>query len=139
VIINTTDVVHDAIDNEVVIVNLKNGRYYSLVGSGAAIWTCLAEGRAVSATVAHLLQRYSGEEPTMHQAVFRFVTELINEGLIVSSDAAPTPVAPTSQRPDSPRTPFQAPVISTHADMEGLLMLDPVHDVAAEGWPNQKP
>ncbi|MEI6331186.1 MAG: hypothetical protein WCP16_18235 [Pseudanabaena sp. ELA645] len=37
--INTPNVVHELIDGEVIIVNLKKGDYYSLLSTSAKIWT----------------------------------------------------------------------------------------------------
>ena len=42
--------------------------------------------------------------------------------------------------PDGPsdglRAPFVAPELKRYADMQDLLLLDPVHDVDEKGWPN---
>jgi hypothetical protein len=139
VMINTVDVVHDAIEGEVVVVNLKNGHYYSMTDSAAAIWGGLVDGLDVPGLVAHLQTCYEGDAETMRAAVVEFMSVLMGEGLVVSggpSTDAPPPRAPSSAAPA--RRGFQVPTLAKHIDMEGLLILDPVHDVSADGWPQAK-
>jgi hypothetical protein len=33
---------------------------------------------------------------------------------------------------------FQHPVINSHTDMQGLLLLDPIHEVEDMGWPHKQ-
>ena len=59
--INQSDVVPEAADGEVVVVNLKNGRYYSLAASGTEIWTGIVEGLNVAGLSQLLQDRYAGD------------------------------------------------------------------------------
>ncbi len=34
---------------------------------------------------------------------------------------------------------FEPPKLAKYTNMSDLLMLDPVHDVDEQGWPNRKP
>ena len=34
---------------------------------------------------------------------------------------------------------FNAPVLNKYTDMQDLLLLDPIHEVDATGWPSIKP
>ena len=56
--------------------------------------------------------------------------------LIAPSDAPPPPDAVKS--PSIPRAPFHPPVLNVFSDMQDLLLLDPIHDVDATGWPMPK-
>jgi hypothetical protein len=64
---------------------------------------------------------------------------LHRENLIVPCDG-------TDQRPEpatngdraTPRRRFQAPRFEKHTDMQDLILLDPVHEVADTGWPHAK-
>lgn len=136
IIVNTEDVVHESLDGEVVLVNLRNGRYYSLEDTGAELWEwLLAEGDAAQ-LVSRVSSKYrdSGE---IEAGVTCFLESLVEEGLValVPSDSAEAKRYPPASA-DAPV--FQTPVLAKHVDMEGLLLLDPVHDVSERGWPDLK-
>jgi hypothetical protein len=67
-----------------------------------------------------------------------FLAQLHEHGLVNSAPVTPgdpgavTPVAAAT-------TPYLAPVLNAYSDMKDLLLLDPIHDVAEEGWPIPKP
>jgi hypothetical protein len=132
VTIDSPQIVHEAIDGEVVIVNFKNGRYYSLENVGAVVWDCLARGMTLPAIVAHLEARYEGDGAAITEGVNTFVTVLLKEGIVVPADDAgapadsPHPPAPKNGASDRPA--FQPPAVTCYNDMEGLLLIDPVND-----------
>jgi hypothetical protein len=49
--INTPGVIHETIDEEVVIIEFESGNYYSLDKAGAAIWGFIAGGATVGGIV----------------------------------------------------------------------------------------
>lgn len=126
------DIVHESLDGEVVIVNLRNGRYYSLADVGATFWEQIVAGSHSSQLVAFARSRFadSGE---IESEIDKFLKELAEEGLVQLSPGEAV-IASVSVPADAP--PFQAPVLGKHKDMEGLLLLDPVHDVSDQGWPS---
>ncbi len=138
-IVNDPGVVYELFDDEVVVVNLENGNYYSLEREAADIWRGLLAGLAVSELPAALARRYQGEATTMALEVDKFVAQLIGEGLI-------TPAEEVSRRDDveglllaDELRPFAAPQLGCFSDMQALLLLDPIHEVDASGWPHAKP
>jgi hypothetical protein len=63
--------------------------------------------------------------------------ELEREGLV---RAAPGDSAP-EERPSSSdeldvRLPFETPLLEKHTDMQAMILIDPVHQVGALGWPH---
>ena len=57
------------------------------------------------------------------------------EGLIVPSEDQGA--APKTERPaPSKKKAFAKPKLSKFGDMQDLLLLDPIHDVDQQGWPN---
>jgi hypothetical protein len=36
------------------------------------------------------------------------------------------------------KCPYIPPILNRHGDMQDLALLDPIHDVEGEGWPNRK-
>lgn len=130
--------IHEAIDGEVVMINLENGKYYSLRGSGARVWAGVAGLAGVDEIAADLARTYVGADEA-GAAVAAFLAELEGEELIVPSTANPGPAAP-SEPLDAVPDPFQPPVLERFTDMQDLLLLDPVHEVdEAQGWPRAKP
>ena len=130
------DLVHEALDGEVVIVNLKNGRYYSLINSASAIWECLQTVENTAVLEREMRSRFRHPHGEMGEALGRFLAELADEGLIRLSPVEAE--ALTASEPDESAPEFETPTLNKHVDMEGMLLLDPVHDVSEAGWPEQK-
>ncbi len=77
------NIMHEMIDDEVVVVNLDNGTYYSFDGVGGQIWALLgADGGGVAGMTAAVSARYAGEAEQISSAVFRFIEQLRDEGLV---------------------------------------------------------
>jgi hypothetical protein len=138
-------VVHEAFDDEVIVVNLESGSYYSVSGSGASIWKLIDSGATLPAVVQAVGATYQGDQAEIERAVGLFVDELRLERLIApveraddarDDDSATSDVTPPL---DADRPTFEAPVLEKYTDMEQLLLLDPIHDVDETGWPNAAP
>jgi hypothetical protein len=132
--VNVPDVVFEAFDEEIVLVNLDTGNYYSVRGSGPEIWLALARGESAEQVTRSLQTRYAGDPETIHASVTAFADELVAAKLLVADGEASAAVAlaPVSA---GDRPPFVAPALETYSDMQDLLLLDPIHDVDQAGWP----
>jgi hypothetical protein len=137
--VNEPNVVYEAFDEEIVAVNLDTGNYYSLSGTGPNIWVGLAEGLSIDEIVRRLEVRHAAAPDLLAAAVKAFAERLVAEQLLVETADAPLPAPGEPVAPPEGRTPFAAPVIENYTDMRDLLMLDPIHDVDAAGWPVAKP
>ncbi len=126
-------------DGEVVAVNLKNGRYYSMSGCGTEIWNGITEGRAEAQLLQSLLEKHSGPREAIEVGLSAFLDELQREGLVAEVEGGASSEAVQEPADRTALPPFACPQLSSHADMEGLLLLDPIHDVSEEGWPQKKP
>ena len=126
--VNSPDVVAEVVDGEAVIVNLRNGNYYSLDGVGAQIWALLTEQRSVDQVVAIILQSYVGDAAEIEQRVCQLVEELCGEQLLTLADGASVPSTTTiAVQADAMRPAFAPPMLNKYTDMEDLLLVDPVH------------
>lgn len=140
--INAAKVSYETIDGETLIINLENGNYYSLIGTGAEIWSIVERGASVDDIVETLDRRYTGERAGMEAAVGRLVADLQSEGLVVHAHRpvpradVPRPAGGADAGGD--RRPFEAPLLSKFTDMQDLLLLDPIHEVDDTGWPAAK-
>lgn len=129
--INTPQVLHEQFDNEVVLVNLENGNYYSLNASGSAILLLIAKGLSPDS----IEKRCVDVDAALRDQVRDLLTELLGEGLI-------TPCDDTTFIKDEDETETAAldfstpPALQRFTDMQDLLLLDPIHDVDERGWPN---
>ena len=136
--VNRPNVVDETLDGEALIVNLGTGVYYSIAGTGEVIWRMLSEGTPPTAVAANLQRIFDVSPTEAASAVGLFVEQLVAEELLIAShgelvDAeTSTPAGPS----DGLRAPFVAPELKRYADMQDLLLLDPVHDVDEKGWPN---
>jgi hypothetical protein len=126
-------VVHETIDGEVVAIHLETGAYYSLRDSAAVIWAGVERAASVDDVVAAVEAAFDGEGIAAQTQ--GFLGELEREGLIRPA-ARPHEAIPANS---GPLRPFAAPVLERYDDMEDLLLLDPVHDVDAQGWPQPAP
>lgn len=134
--VNQPQVILETFDDEVVIVNLDNGNYYSLDATGMQVWHLLENGASLAQIVSTLHAQTSGAEAEITQALTSFVNELLGEALLVPGATVTDPVAvtlPLTDRETLP--PFTAPLLNKYSDMQELLLLDPIHDVDATGWP----
>ena len=139
--INTPNIVHELIDGEVIIVNLKQGDYYSLLHTSAEIWTEIEREQSSAQIVAQLTQNYQEEPEIIAQGVQLFIDQLIEEGIIteLAGDIQENEIFSHefgNNGIDKP--PFEMPKLSKYTDMEDLLALDPIHEVDEMGWPNAK-
>jgi hypothetical protein len=141
--INTPNVINEIIDGEAVIVNLETGIYYSIDKIGALIWSFIENEMPVGQIIDTIADRCDGSREAVGNGVNQLVAQLREEELIVRAGARepgdgayPQPAV----GPPAHRFPFENPVLHKYNDMEGLLLLDPIHEVDGEmGWPTPNP
>jgi hypothetical protein len=135
----------DILDNEVVIVNLSTGHYFSTDGVGCEVWQLLSAGTPIGEVVSTLRGRYTGGgdeaiEPYVHDIVRRVLEKglmVIDDGSEPSTEAAPA--ASDILEPAAEGQSFVPSMFLGFDDMESLLLLDPVHEVDDKGWPHAAP
>jgi hypothetical protein len=138
--VNSPNVIHETIEGEVILIDLKTGTYYSLRDTGAAVWQAIEQGADEDAVVAELTSRYDASEDQIRAAGTQLLVELEREGLIRAGEGEAAPATPPSASDNGAgRLPFAAPVLEKHTDMQDLILLDPVHEVGAQGWPHPAP
>lgn len=132
--LNAPGVVCDVVDEEVVIVHLETGVYYSTDKAGFNAWQLIAAGHPVDAVIAGVTASYEGDADDIAKQVSDLVKVLSDEGLIVPrNDTSP---AAEVAAPNT-KSPFEGIELHKFRDMEDLLLLDPVHEVSDEGWPHK--
>ncbi len=133
--VNAPLVASQVIDGMAMLIHFETGAYYSASGSGALTLELLSSGRTVAETAEALASAYRVEEATTTEPVAAFAAALLEAGLLAPRAEPPVPAPILAARPE----PFVAPVLQVYRDLEDILMLDPIHDVDAAGWPTTTP
>lgn len=135
--LNEPQVIAETVGGETIVVNLGSGHYFSLRGTAVDVWEGLTRREPVTAVVAMLEGRYDAPQGAIESAVTQFVAELTAAQLIVtdaregeSSAGVPAPAT------NGDRAAWSAPTLSVFTDMQDIILLDPVHEVDARGWPH---
>jgi coenzyme PQQ synthesis protein D (PqqD) len=115
---------HECIDGEVVIINMETGTYYSLLGVASSLWQSIVGGT----TYDRLLARFDAD---VQSEVRAFLHELAQERL-VDLHAEPAQIGADIALPA-----YSTPRVEKFTDLQELLMLDPIHEVDAAGWPHK--
>lgn len=143
--INVPKIVHETIDGETVILNLEKGNYYSLVGIGADIWGFMENDATMGSVIEKISNNYQGERGDIDIAINKFVSELMQEGLVIldndnnpENEESSRVQVQTGLKENKPT--FEAPKLNKYTDMQDLLLLDPIHEVdEKKGWPTINP
>lgn len=126
-----TGVVHELLDNEIIIANLDTGIYYSLRESGVPIWLSLISGYDFNEIVSSCLQNYSLD---ITEELQMFVHQLTEEGLLIKNEKASISEPPSFLWPLN----WSPLHLEKYEEMKNLLLLDPIHEVDEQGWPNKR-
>ena len=128
------NIVSDLFGDEMVLVNLETGVYYSLRGSAAEIWTRIENHFNLKEILESLRLLYSDFEKDGESEITQFIQELIDKRLIKQIDNIEQGTL-IAHRLDIP---YSTPIMEMYSDMQDILLLDPVHDVDQTGWPLPK-
>ena len=137
--VNAPHVIHESIDGEVIVINLASGAYYSLKGSAAEVWEIINGAPSVQdgQIAAALAPAHDTPHAEVETSVAQFVAQLRDEGLV--AEVEPTGVEVSASRNGGAAGAFVPPVLEKFTDMQDLVLLDPVHQVDATGWPQASP
>ena len=127
-------VIAENFDGDIVILNLEDGRYFSLHGAGPSVWNALMAGMTPQAIVDSARRH----RPVLAEATSRFLQDLWALQLIrAAAGEAPTLTEPSIDWASA--SDANKPEIEVFEDLAELILADPIHDVDAEaGWPMRK-
>ncbi len=133
--IASSGIIHELLDNEVIIANLETGVYYSIRETGVPAWQLLTAGASATAVLSVFSKHFALEGGDALQSVQALMDRFVEEGLLTAgSSSADTDC--TSLELLWPAQ-FSAPRLEKYSEMKDLLMLDPIHEVDEQGWPHQ--
>ncbi|MFV1981285.1 MAG: PqqD family protein [Rhodothermia bacterium] len=143
------NIVHETFADEVVVVSLDSGSYYSLEGSATKCWDLALAGFPVDEIVDSLCTEYQVARPVVETSVERFMSEVCQEGLLITrseseceSDSQLLENTPKARAPIASverDAPFPPPTLVRDDEMRHLLLIHPVHMVGDAGWPQLPP
>lgn len=122
--------IDEAWPDEVVILNLTKGFYYSLRGSGICVWPYLKQGVSRE-QIFQIINHHFAEE----ESLSAWIDQMIAEEVLIETDEQSQPLVLPA--PKEKKEPFVAPQFQVFKEMKDLLLLDPIHDTNEAGWPHQ--
>ena len=130
----SSDVVHETVDGEVIAIDLGEGSYYSVAGSGPEIWQLLTQGATETEICETLVTRFDADAETIRSEVGTLLEQLVERRLAVSTEDKPTAV-PMENGSAREKGEFEPPRLERFTDMKDYFLLDPIHEVDPGGWP----
>lgn len=138
--INSPNVIFENIDDEVVVIDLNSGSYYSLIDAAADIWEMISDSMSSKSIVSALACKYDAKDTEIQAAYDSFIQKIILEGLVIEGSNISIDLSQKESANGNSMTPqkipFTNPKLNKYDDMKELLYLDPIHDVNESGWPN---
>ena len=132
--VDSPSVIYEQFDGELVAIHLDTGAYHSLTGAGADAFLLLTEEATPAELAAVLQTKYEAEQGSILRVLQPFLQALEAEKLIAKVDVRRTRSA--LQLPHSgAKLPFTPPSLEAYHDLQSLFLLDPVHEVGEQGWP----
>ena len=80
------DVVWNELDDEIVILNLASGVYFSVGGVGRRFWELIAPGAPVDAVVQELIAEFDVDLDRLKTDLDSLIDQLRSEGLVVLAE-----------------------------------------------------
>lgn len=137
--INTPLVVSQEIEGEAILIHFDSGCYYSANATGSSILDLIQRGHTAPEISGKLAIAYSDAPTELHELVGGFLSQAIGEGLLVPAGDSAGMGSEASGEARLAVGPWVAPRLERFDDLQDLLMLDPIHDVDAVGWPVPPP
>ncbi len=135
--LDSSNIAKEVFDNEVVMINIPLGKYYSVRGSaGVRVLEILEQ----PATHEEITKTIAAEYEVSHEQaaadVDAFLQHVENESLVLESREPAVEPMPLNA---AVKQAYAIPALEVFDDMQELILLDPVHDVESfKGWPQKK-
>lgn len=133
--VDRNSVQSEVLDGEAVIVDFATGRYHAAAGVGATVWEAMKYGQEFDEIMIEVQSSHTEVPDDAEISVRAFIDSVVDAGLAKRSDAAMSANdQPRSAKATAPM-PWSIPLLESHNDLADLMLIDPVHDVTARGWP----
>ena len=124
--LNQAEATAQILDNEVIIIRLTDGTYYSMEGVGVFIWRLVEGSNDIEEIVEAVTEHYGVDIALVRKDINNLVDMLLNERLVIYDEAAKKKTQ-TDLAPDHniDGAKYQTPLLNVYEDMNDLLALDP--------------
>lgn len=119
---NGAEITSKVIEGEAIIINLRDGTYYSLDAVGSVVWECVLANSNLDEIVAAVTGRFEVAPETARADCAQLLSRLAEQKMLLESDRSQPARAPTAADAKSVYAP---PQLHTYHDMAELLALDP--------------
>jgi hypothetical protein len=123
--------------NEIIIVNLHNGAYFSLKNSAAKLWRSAASAPDLQEALAALSKEFTLDETAL-AGIGILLRQLREDSLVHFEDKTLEELAAFPPAAPNGKPSFPEPQYEKFTNMQDILLLDPIHDVGELGWPHRK-
>jgi hypothetical protein len=124
-LIDESRISHNRFDDEIIVVDLGTGSYFSMHRAAAEIWRMIEAGPASAASIA---AAFGQQSSAVISEIQEFLGNLEAKGLLraVNDPACAVTTSAT----------YSLPVLEEFDELRELLLADIVHDADEAGWPN---
>ncbi|MBL1209353.1 PqqD family protein [Geminocystis sp. GBBB08] len=133
--INCPRIIYENVNNEIIIIDTLTGSYFSLKETGSQIWYLIAKNNNNNEIVQYLFQNREADINQILKDVKFFLQDLLDNNLIIPLKK-PDANSENQELLES-KILYVTPKLNKFTDMQDLLLIDPIHDVNEEGWPNR--
>ncbi len=142
-LVNKPYVVYETIEGETIVMNLKNGFYYSFDGIGPAVWELIINGFEFEEMVIFLSEMFTNSGLLFNEEIMSFINDLKSHEIVFEKDEAITDIETLKYEDLKQLRVFseitvKKPLFHRYTDMRDVLLLDPIHDVDEKGWPEPR-
>ncbi len=123
----------EVFDGEYIIANLDTGLYYNIQGIAVSLVKALPF-QDYNQVIQLLSNSFPENSRVIEQELTTILSELIAEEILLKEDVTGLTENPLCIPPDE----YTISHFNRYADMQDLLLLDPIHDVDEEGWTVKK-
>ena len=129
------DIVFENYEDEMVLLNLPEGVYFTLDRTGADCLLWLLSAPSAAVALEAIRARHAGEAGEIEAGLAQ-LAELLGSAGLVLARADGEPGLELEIAAAQPGSRYAPPRLERYDDIEDILKFDPVHEVAETGWPH---
>lgn len=134
--VNSPRIIHETIDDETIVIDFDSGTYYSARGIANRVWQWIVSGADLPCLIDGIAAECNATPDLIRAGVVDFVNELVTRELVAEMSA--TSLSPVTVPPTQATLAYSPPLLEVYTDMQELLLLDPIHEVGEQGWPQPR-
>ena len=129
-----TEILFENYDDELILLDLSRGIYYTINRSGADCLLILLSASTTEDAELLISQRFEAPDNNIAFSIVSMIEQLSGFGVVIprgeNEAGLACEIAPGSG------IVFTPPLVEQYKDIEDILKFDPVHDVTDGGWPS---